>query len=73
MIKDMSRADAGQYYMYIYIRLKCSAARPLNSCVSPLFESTVGEVLSVQHQPSTFVDAAIRNIRVPLSAAHLRA
>ena len=44
-----------------------------SECMSPLFESIVGEVLSVQYQPSTFVDADIRNNSVPLAAVHLRA
>ena len=52
-------------YMHIYIYIYATPppcthvlvpdsqlTRTTSECVSPLFESTVGEVLSVQHQPS---------------------
>ena len=60
-------------YMYICVyiyntiinMLTPQLTRTTSKCVSPLSESTVGEVLSVQHQPSTFVVADLSNIHVP--------
>ena len=61
-------------YIYIYIYtcyppscthvlvLDSQLTRKTSECVSPLFESTVGEVPSVQHQPSIFVVAHTRKI-----------
>ena len=56
-------------YIYIYNTiinmLTPQLTRTTSKCVSPLSESTVGKVLSVQHQPSTFVVADLSNIHVP--------
>ena len=60
-------------YIHICANPPPQLTRTTSECVSPIFESTVGEVLFAQHQPSTFVDADIRNISVPLTAVHLRA
>ena len=55
-------------YIYIYMHM---LTLPIDPRDLPLFESTAVEVLSVQHQPSTFVDADIRENRVLLKARHL--
>ena len=57
-------------YIYIYMLAPPQLTRTTSECVSPVLESTVGEVLSVQHQPSIFVVAHIRKNRVLPKAPH---